>query len=99
MSGPAAPVVDDLLADVGDRLATPVVEYGAWRFAAAGGGRAVTPWRRDARMAGAVAVGLDVDLPAETWPSAVVRLARGRAGTQADLHAAWARLAPGGVLA
>lgn len=99
MSGPAAPAPDDLLDDLAHTLPGPVLEFGGWRRAAASGGRAVTPWRRDARAAGAIAAGTTAGLPAGTWASAAVHLARGRSGTLADLHAAWTRLAPGGMLA
>lgn len=97
MSGPAALGGPDLCADLG--LPGPILEYGGWRLAAATAGRAVAPWRRDARDAGPLALGDDADLPPGPWSCAVVRLARGRAGTQAHLAAAWRRLAPGGVLA
>lgn len=99
MSGPAAATGPDLLADLAQHLTGPVLEYGGWRLAAASGGQAVTPWRRDARAAGALAVGCDPELLAGTWRCAAVHLARGKAGVQADLAAAWRRLAPGGVLA
>ena len=99
MSGPTDGVPghrDDPALDHGVLLDAPLLEFHGWTAVARHGGVPVLPWRPQARAAEAFQP--VPHPPAGTWPQALVRLTKGRAGVMADVAAAWQAVAPGARL-
>ncbi len=92
---------DELTLDPGVLAPVPTLEFGGYRAAAATGGVAILPWRRDwlaARAAQVTAHPRIADLADSRFDQALVHLQKSRDATWQDLCAAWDRLASGGRL-
>ncbi len=101
MSGPAPPIdaAADPALDPGVLDAAPILEFHGWSAVARHGGMAVVPWRRWYLEAMASGCQVTSDVPSGSrFPQSLVRIQRGRVGTEADLAHACAALSPGGSL-
>ncbi len=90
----------DLLGDPGVLAACPALVFQAPPLPDRSDDLAILPWRRtwlEARARGQACVATPAELTG-TWPQAVVVAGKERAGTLADLAAAWRHLAPDGRL-
>ncbi len=94
-------LVSELVLDAGVLEDRPLLELYGWTGAAAVGGAALLPWRRDwqqARAAGVNAVAGQQELPPQAFTQALVHLQKGWAATAWGFAAAWRHLEPGGRL-
>jgi 16S rRNA (guanine1207-N2)-methyltransferase len=103
MSGPPRPAAerDDPASDPGVLEPVPLCEFNAFRSVQRHGGCAVLPWKAqhlEATALGVETVPRGMQLPQAGFRQALVRVQKGRAGTYADLVAAWTALQGDGRL-